>query len=109
MRRWNGWGDDAIEVHPSPSLRALLDATVGRGAPARDVTFAEVCQAVPPSRLAAHALVETDAPTRARHARGQSLPDLIALRAGRGLVFPDGVARPADEAAVAAILDGARE
>jgi len=109
MRRWNGWGDDAIEVHPSPSLRALLEAAVGPGAPARDVTFAEVCQAVPPSRLPAHALVDTDAPTRGRHARGQSLPDLIALRAGRGLVFPDGVAQPADDGEVAAILDFARE
>jgi alkyldihydroxyacetonephosphate synthase len=109
VRRWNGWGDDAVAAHPSPSLRALLDAAIGAGTPGRDVTFDEVRGAVPPSRLPAHPLVDADPATRARHARGQSLPDLIALRAGRGLVFPDGVARPAAEADVAAILDFARE
>jgi alkyldihydroxyacetonephosphate synthase len=109
VRRWNGWGDDAVDVHPQPPLRALLDAAIGPGTPSRDVTFDAVCRAVPPSRLPSHALVDADAPSRVRHARGQSLPDLIALRAGHGLVFPDGVARPAGGAEVTAILDFARE
>ena len=109
MRRWNGWGDEGVEVHPSPSLRALLAASLGAGAPTPDAGFEAVCAAVPPSRLPAHPLIETDAPTRARHSRGQSLPDLVALRSGRGLVFPDGVARPASEADVSAVMALARE
>jgi alkyldihydroxyacetonephosphate synthase len=46
------------------------------------------------SRLTEHSLVNTDALHRVIHARGQSLPDLIAMRSGQKLVFPDGVAYP---------------
>lgn len=109
MRRWNGWGDDGVVVHPSPALIALLAEAVGPGRPLRDTTFSEVCDAVPPSRLPDHPLIVTEAPTRARHSRGQSLPDLVALRSGTGLVFPDGVALPASEAEVAAVIAFARE
>jgi alkyldihydroxyacetonephosphate synthase len=109
VRRWNGWGDEAVEVHPSAPLRSLLLAAIGPGTPAPEATFTEVCAAVPSSRLPAHAWIDTDPSLRVRHARGQSLPDLIALRSGRGLVFPDGVARPADETEVAAILHFAVE
>ena len=41
---------------------------------------------------------------RQRHARGQSLPDWVALRSGRIPVFPDGVAYPQGEADVAELL-----
>jgi alkyldihydroxyacetonephosphate synthase len=109
MRRWNGWGDDATEVHPSPSLLALLEDAIGVGERPRDATFAAVCDTVPKSRLPEHPLLATDAPTRVRHARGQSLPDLVALRSGAGIVFPDGVALPTSEADVKALLAFARE
>ncbi len=46
--------------------------------------------------------------TRIRHARGQSLPDWIALRSGRLPAVPDAVARPGDAADVRAILERAR-
>src|SRR5688500_342584 len=109
MRRWNGWGDDQVAVPASDALRDLIGAALGPGTPPRDVTFEEVCASVPPSRIAAHPLVDGDAATRVRHARGQGFPDLIAMRSGRGLVFPDGVARPAAAEDVAAVLDFARE
>ncbi len=109
MRRWNGWGDEATQVHPSAALLSLLQDLLGPGQRPADITLGAVCEAVPPSRLRAHPLVATDAPTRARHARGQSLPDLIALRSGAGLVFPDGVALPTSETEVAALLAFARE
>ena len=38
----------------------------------------------------------TDPELRVRQARGQSFPDLIALRSGRLDAVPDAVARPAD-------------
>jgi alkyldihydroxyacetonephosphate synthase len=109
MRRWNGWGAEGTEAHAPERLRRLLEDAIGPGERPHDVTFADVCEAVPASRLPAHPLIETDAPTRARHTRGQSLPDLIALRSGAGLVFPDGVARPATDDEVTALIAFARE
>jgi alkyldihydroxyacetonephosphate synthase len=45
-----------------------------------------------------------DPELRVRHARGQSLPDWIALRSGRVGAFPDGVAYPTDEDEVRDLL-----
>ena len=105
MRRWNGWGDDQVEAHVPDATRRLLEGLLGPGQPPRDITFEQAAAAVPPARLPAHPLVATDRAERLRHARGQSLPDLIALRGGRGLVAPDGVARPASAAEVRELLD----
>ncbi len=104
MRRWNGWGDDTIPYPLPASAPAFLDEWVGRAAPPRDATLAEVLATVPPSRLPAHPLVRTEPSDRLRHARGQSLPDWVALRAGRVAAFPDGVAYPLTEEDVAELL-----
>jgi alkyldihydroxyacetonephosphate synthase len=72
----------------------VVETLLGPGRPTPDARFADVVQQVPDSRLTAHPLVSTDPGERVRHARGQSLPDLIALRSGSGLVFPDGVSFP---------------
>ena len=45
---------------------------------------------------------------RLLHARGQSLPDWVALRSGRIGAFPDGVAYPEDETQVRSLLDYAK-
>jgi alkyldihydroxyacetonephosphate synthase len=94
MKRWNGWGDESIGYPLPEGPRSFLEALVGRGTPPRDATLEEVAAGVPPSRLPAHPLVNSDPITRLRHARGQSLPDWIALRSGRIPAFPDGVALP---------------
>jgi alkyldihydroxyacetonephosphate synthase len=109
MRRWNGWGDDTIDypLHPGPAR--FLEELVGPGTPPRDATLAEVLATVPPSRLPAHSLISDDAEGRLRHARGQSLPDWIALRSGQGLVFPDGVAYPSTDAEVRDLIHHAAE
>jgi alkyldihydroxyacetonephosphate synthase len=109
MRRWNGWGDEGTTVPVPPGVAALLAGALGAGRPAGDAAFEEVRARVPPSRLPAHPLISTDAALRVRHARGQSLPDLIALRSGAGLVFPDGVAEPRREDEVQALLAFSRE
>ena len=49
-----------------------------------------------------------DPEDRIRHARGQNLPDWIALRSGRLPALPDAVARPTDAAGVRDLLDRAR-
>jgi alkyldihydroxyacetonephosphate synthase len=97
MRRWNGWGDDTIDypLHEGP-LR-FLQELVGPGMRPHDVPLADVVASVPPCRLPAHPLVSVDPGDRVRHARGQSLPDWIALRSGRLAAFPDGVAYPSSD------------
>ena len=109
MRRWNGWGDDTVTYPlPEPALR-YLTALVGPGQRPRDATLAEVVGTVPESRLPPHPLISTDPVERVYHARGQSLPDWIALRSGRIGVFPDGVAYPSTDAAVRDLIEYARQ
>lgn len=104
MRRWNGWGDDTISMHLPGSSARFLEQLIGPGKPPRDAAWAQVIQQVPASRLPEHPLVTTDADERVRHARGQSLPDWIALRSGQIETFPDGVAYPQQSDDVAALL-----
>lgn len=103
MRRWNGWGETAIEVPLPPAARALLEDRLGPGTPPRDLPLEEALARVPPSRLPPHPLVRTDPEVRLRHSVGQALPDWIAARSGRFLP-PDGVAFPETEEEVRALL-----
>jgi len=104
MRLWNGWGDDKVTYPlPAGAVRALA-AWVGPGVPPRDAAWEDVLAAVPPSRLPAHPHVSSEPVERLRHARGQSLPDWVALRSGRIAAFPDGVAYPSDAAGVRDLL-----
>ena len=86
----------------------LLAALVGPGHRPVDASLADVVAAVPPSRLPRHRLVEDDAELRVRHARGQSLPDWVALRSGRLGAIPDGVAFPSNPIEVRELLRFAR-
>ncbi len=104
MRRWNGWGDDAVATALPAGAGAFLDPIVGEGAPPVDVDLADVVAAVPASRLVPHPLVSDDPVERVLHARGQSLPDWVALRSGRIATFPDGVAHPATDDDVRALI-----
>jgi alkyldihydroxyacetonephosphate synthase len=109
MKRWNGWGDTGV-TYPLHELasRYIVD-TVGPGQRLADATFEEVVGAVPASRLPAERLLTRQAPDRVRHARGQSLPDWIALRSGQIGLFPDGVAYPTSEEDVRRLLAFARQ
>ena len=53
------------------------------------------------------ALYSLDAEDRLRHARGQSLPDWLALRSGEFGTFPDAVAFPGNSEEVQALLQHA--
>ena len=107
MRRWNGWSEEGVEAHLPERARELLVQLVGAGTPPRDATLDEVVAAVPESRLADDAFWATDPLARVLHARGQSLPDWVALRSGRLDAIPDAIARPADAADVRAVMDAA--
>lgn len=107
MRRWNGWGDEgSVATVPAAALR-LLEAEVGRAEPHPDAALADVVAAVPDSRLPDHPLISLDPEDRVRHARGQSLPDWIALRSGRIPAAPDAVALPESSRQVRELLDRA--
>ena len=105
MRRWNGWGDEHIDYPLPPSATPFLMEAVGAATPPEDAALADVVATVPPSRLPIHHLVSTDPLDRLLHARGQSLPDWIALRSGRIGAFPDGVAYPHTNAQVRELLE----
>ncbi len=112
MRRWNGWGDDTITYPLSANALEFLHEAVGPGVPPRDVTLPAVLASLPPSRLrpaSGFDLVRTDPLERLRHARGQSLPDWVALHGGRITAFPDGVAFPTNREEVARLLAYAAE
>lgn len=94
MKRWNGWGDETVQVGLPASAAAYLAEKIGLGIAYPDAPFERVVASVPPSRLVTHPLITTDPAERVRHARGQSLPDWVALRSGYIDAFPDGVAYP---------------
>jgi alkyldihydroxyacetonephosphate synthase len=104
MRRWNGWGDQALTYPLPPLALCFLEEALGPGTPPQDATLANVLRAVPRSRLPVHPLVIPDVEVRLRHACGQSLPDWVALRSGRIPAFPDGVAFPSSEEEVAQLI-----
>lgn len=94
MRRWNGWGDTTV-TYPAPANVAdTLAQWLGASTPPVDALFAGTVSQIPPSSLPEHPLVDFDPAGRLRHARGQSLPDWVALRSGRVGRVPDGIAYP---------------
>jgi len=110
MRSWNGWGDEDDVTTVGAGGRRFLESRIGNGRPPEEATLAEVVATVPPSRLedVESLRLTTDAETRVRRARGQSLPDLASLRYGRLDAVPDAVARPAETTDVRALIDHAR-
>lgn len=104
MRRWNGWGDDGVVATLPDGAASFLESLVGPGRPRPDAALADVVATVPPTRVASHPFVGNDPLDRVLHARGQSLPDWIALRSGRLGAVPDGVARPTSDDEVRSLL-----
>lgn len=105
MRRWNGWGDEATDMELPSSGEDFLVQRLGAARPLRDASLEEVKARVPASRLPEHPLIVTEAEDRVRHARGQSLPDWLAMRSGEMEPFPDGVAYPESSAQVRELIE----
>jgi alkyldihydroxyacetonephosphate synthase len=104
MRRWNGWGESTVDYPLPDAAWTKLAEWVGPGTPPADISWEAALQRAPVSRLPAHPLVDNSAPVRLRHARGQSLPDWIALRSGQVGRLPDGVAFPMNDDEVRELL-----
>ncbi|KFI06564.1 FAD-binding oxidoreductase [Massilia sp. BSC265] len=94
MRRWNGWGDDSVDMELGTEARYFLFERLGQGSAPTDATFDAACAQLVPGRLPPHPLVDASPQSRLRHALGQSLPDWLRLRHGRIEAAPDGVAYP---------------
>ena len=111
MRNWNGWGDDSVSTPVSKAQRAFLAELIGPAESPPEATLGDLVVKVRPSRIAESPAIRltTDAELRVRHACGQSLPDLIALRYGRLEATPDGVARPEHTTDVRRLLGHATE
>ena len=109
MRRWNGWGDDRIEMEIPSSAQAFLEERLGPGHPAAEASLEETVARVPSSRLPDHPLVNKDPLIRLRHSVGQSLPDWIALRSGALPTYTDGVAFPSNSEEVALLFNFATQ
>lgn len=104
MRRWNGWGDTTIDYPLPDGATDYLKQWAGTAHPPKNVTPEQVLVGIPPSRLAQHPLISMDANDRLCHARGQSLPDWLAMRSGNLGMFPDGVAYPATDDEVRSLI-----
>ena len=111
MRYWSSWGveDSTYTTDLKDSAREVLSVLVGEATPLPLASLAEVIARVPDSRLAEHPLVNLGGEERVRHARGQSLPDVLQMRGGEVDTFPDGVAFPESSEQVRALLAYARE
>jgi alkyldihydroxyacetonephosphate synthase len=106
MRRWNGWGEESVRYELPRHAEAYLAERLGSGKPHRDVRLEEISSPAP--RLPEHPLVSRERLDRILYGRGQSFPDLVALRTGKIGAFPDGVAFPGTEEEVGDLLSYAR-
>jgi alkyldihydroxyacetonephosphate synthase len=109
MRKWNGWGDESTDFPANPGVKRFLTQELGESRALSDAGKEQVVAAVPASRLPAHPLVSVDPWLRVLHARGQSLPDWLAMRSGAMGPFPDGVAEPTSSEEVRLLLKWAAE
>lgn len=109
MRRWNGWGDERIEMEIPYSAQAFLEERLGPGNPPGEASLKDTVARVPSSRLPDHPLVNKDPLIRLRHSVGQGLPDWIALRSGALPAYTDGVAFPSNSGEVSLLLNFATQ
>lgn len=109
MKRWQGWGNTQTHYPLPDSAREYLQDILGPLPKIPLASLESILAQVPESDLPHHTLVDVQAETRLRHARGQSLPDWVALSHNRIAAFPDGVAFPEQSSDVADLLAYARE
>jgi alkyldihydroxyacetonephosphate synthase len=108
MKRWNGWGDDSIELVVQDDALQFLAQRIGAGTPTPDATMVQACVGIPTSRLPAHPLVDTKPETRLRNSLGHSLPDWLKMRSGQVGPVSDGVAYPESAEQVRDLLQYAK-
>ncbi|MBW8182790.1 FAD-binding oxidoreductase [Shewanella nanhaiensis] len=108
-RQWNGWGDREKSLALTADGASFITETLGLATPLPVATLDEVLAKVPKSRLDESDLYTCDAEVRVRHARGQSLPDWLAMKSGEFNLFPDGVAFPRSSEDIRILMAEAKE
>ncbi len=108
-RRWNAWGFEGIEYPVPAAARQWLTVRLGAGEPLPAVAEREVTLPPPRPLPPLPAPTVTAAAARLRHACGQSLPDIVALRTGAIAAFPDAVVLPESPEQVVEVLRAARD
>jgi len=114
MRRWNGWGDEGNSMALPHSAELFLKETLGEAKPLIDISLMNVIAKVPNTRLTKAQLLKfnwltDDKEQRVRHAKGQSLPDWLAMHSGDIDIFPDGVAFPENRQDIQALLQWSQQ
>lgn len=114
MRRWNGWGDESKSMVMPDSAAKFLQQELGKTKCLADISLTEVLTKVPNTRLSQQQLdhfswLTDDKEQRVRHAKGQSLPDWLAMRSGNIDVFPDAVAFPENRHDIQILLQWAQQ
>jgi len=104
MRRWRGWGDDTVDYALTERALGFITHNIGEASPLTEAPLEEILAGVPKSRLPDHPLVAKTPMERLLHARGQSLPDWLAMHSGRLDSFPDGISCPASSEEVRSLL-----
>ncbi len=104
LRKWNGWGYEGEGIPAERVARWLKEVGPWLGISAEDhrppVPLDSL--SIPPPRLSLEipgfkGSLSTTPYERALHAAGRSFGDMVRLRTGRDLQFPDVVAYPEDE------------
>ncbi|MFT5482531.1 MAG: alkyldihydroxyacetonephosphate synthase [Halieaceae bacterium] len=111
MRHWNGWGivNSEYTTEFGEGAFAMMEALIGPAAPLPCADLDQVIAKVPKTRLPEHPLVDLGCESRLRHARGQSLPDVMSMQGGEVDTFPDGVALPTSNHEVRELLQYAEK
>ena len=108
--KWWGWGDPDRRLElPAAGVAALREELGVQPEDAVEpVSLEQVSlpdpRPIPEAVTSAAGEVLDGAEDRLRRAAGRSYPDLVRLRTGRLELAPDAVLRPADSAAVDAVL-----
>ncbi len=108
MKRWNGWGDESIELVVNADALQFLAQRIGAGVVPVDATLEQACSGIPASCLPPHPLVDTSPEARLRSSLGHSLPDWLKMRSGNVGTVTDGVAYPESSEQVRELLDYAQ-
>jgi alkyldihydroxyacetonephosphate synthase len=108
--KWWGWGDPQRRLELPPAAVAglreeleVLPEDAGEPVPLEQVALPDQRPVAEVVRAAAGEVLD-GTEDRLRRAAGRSYPDLVRLRSGRLETAPDAILRPADAAAVEAVL-----
>ncbi len=109
MKRLQGWGNIETDYPVPDPAKAYLANVVGKPLELENVSVESLLKKVPPGEIPSHPLITTDAETRLRRARGQSLHDWIDMYDGLVNSFPNGVAFPKNDTEVRQLIEFAQK